>query len=159
MCRHLLTRVCGYVCTVAGPEDPGTPVPGTPDPASVLLVLGCPPVHGGGTLAACEGLPCTQGTPRGFLRKCELKCRRLSLARPVFTHTRSPCQSPAAFRPTPRLPSARLRRLRTPSPGPFTSWDLGRFSPKAGTGETGGLSPFAQEAALAAPCVFRSSAS
>ena len=75
---HVFVDTCALLLA---PEDPGIPVPGTPDPASVLLVLGCPPVHGGGILAACEGLLCTQGTtPRGFLRKCELKCQRLSLA-------------------------------------------------------------------------------
>ena len=152
----LLTRVCGCVCTVAGPRGPWNPCPRNPRPG---LFCSCWAVHLS-TGAACEGLLCTQGTtPRGSLRKCELKCRCLSLARPVFTRTHSLCQSPAAFRPAPHLPSAWLPRLRAPSPGPFTSRDLGRFSPKAGTGETGGLSPFAQEAALAAPCVFRSSAS
>ena len=155
---------------VSCPSDPGPPAPGTPDPpsqgpqtpASVLLVPSGPPVHGGRTLAACKGLLCTQGTtPRGFLRKCELKCQRLSLARLVFTrtHTCSPCRSPAALRPSPSLPSAWLHRLRTPSPGSFTSRDLGMFCPKAGAGETGGLSPLSQEAALAAPCVFCSSGS
>ena len=139
--------ICVHCCYTLRTPDPLSQGPRTP--ASVLLVPRGPPAHGGRTLAACQGLLCTQGTtPRGFLRKCELKCRRLSLARLVFTHTHththtcSPCQSPAALRPSPRLPSARLHRLRTPSPSSFTSRDLGMFCPKAGAGETGGLSPF-----------------
>lgn len=152
VCLHVSVNTCALLLY---PQDPGPPPPRGPwTPASALLLPSGPPVYGGRTLAAC-----TQGTtPRGCSSKCELKCRRLSLARLVFhTRTCSPCQSPGALRSSPRLPSAWLHRLRTPSIGSFTSWDLGRFRPKAGTGEAGGLSPFAQEAALAALCVFCSS--
>ena len=78
--------ICVHCCYTLRTPYPLSQGPRTP--ASVLLVPRGPPAHGGRTLAACKGLLCTQGTtPRGFLRKCELKCRRLSLARLVFTHT------------------------------------------------------------------------
>lgn len=164
-CVQVFTFACLWICvhccyTLRTPDPPSQ---GPRTPASVLLVPRGPPAHGGRTLAACKGLLCTQGTtPRGFLRKCELKCRRLSLARLVFTHTHThvltmPVACCSQTLSTPALCSA-AQAENSISQLLYQSGS-GHVLPQGRCWRDRRPLPISQEAALAAPCVFCSSGS